>query len=70
MSIVRAVTLNKLLTSSFRNDPNRPPELKVVSEVCMVIDVLGGDFKWAFFLPAHPTSSLIPAMLSSLPSPC
>ncbi|GFZ43857.1 hypothetical protein JCM24511_01577 [Saitozyma sp. JCM 24511] len=32
-------------TFSFRNDPNRPPELKVVSEVCMVIDVLGGDFK-------------------------
>jgi hypothetical protein len=70
VSVVRAVTLDKVLTSSFRNDPNRPPELKVVTEVCMVIDVLGGDFKWASFLPPHPTLSLIATMLSSCPSPC
>jgi hypothetical protein len=30
---------------SFRNNPNQPPDLQVVQEVCFVIDVLGGDFK-------------------------
>ncbi|KAK1924299.1 Vps53-like protein [Papiliotrema laurentii] len=29
----------------FRNNPNQPPDLQVVQEVCLVIDVLGGDFK-------------------------
>lgn len=70
MSVVQAVTSSSVLISSFRNDPNRPPELKVVSEVCMVIDVLGGDFKWALFLPTQPTLLFIPTTLSSWPNLC
>lgn len=31
--------------SSFRNDANHPPDLKIVAESCLVIDVLGGDYR-------------------------
>lgn len=30
---------------SFKQDAGRPPELKVIAEICTVIDVLSGDFK-------------------------
>ncbi len=32
-------------TRSFKQDASRPVELKVIADVCLVIDVLGGDFK-------------------------
>lgn len=33
------------MDSFFRQDPNHPPDVELVKEVCLVIDVLGGDFK-------------------------
>ncbi|KAK8864473.1 hypothetical protein IAR55_001723 [Kwoniella newhampshirensis] len=33
------------MDSFFKQDPNRPVENQVVQEVCLVIDVLGGDFR-------------------------
>lgn len=37
--------------SSFNNNPNKPPDPKVVHDVCLVIDVLGGDFKYVVEYP-------------------
>lgn len=34
-----------LLMSSFKNDPNHPPDMKNVAESCLVVDVLGGDYR-------------------------
>lgn len=31
--------------ASFRNDPNHPPDLRIVAESCLVIEVLGGDYR-------------------------
>ena len=31
--------------TSFRNSPNQPPDPETVRNVCLVIDVLGGDFR-------------------------
>jgi hypothetical protein len=32
---------------SFAPDPNRPPDLEVMKEACLVVDVLGADYRWA-----------------------
>jgi hypothetical protein len=33
------------LVHSFVPDPNRPPDLEVVKEACLVVDVLGPDYR-------------------------
>ncbi|KAL7421623.1 Vacuolar protein sorting-associated protein 53 [Cryptotrichosporon argae] len=37
--------VNTEMDAFFRNDPNKPPDLAVVKECCLVIDILGGDYK-------------------------
>lgn len=32
---------------SFKNDPNHPIDKRAIGDVCQVIDVLGGDFRYA-----------------------
>jgi hypothetical protein len=34
-----------LMRDSFKNSPNEPPDLDRIKDVCLVIDVLGGDFR-------------------------
>lgn len=37
--------VNVEMEAFFRNDPNHPPDLRVVAESCLVVDVLGADYK-------------------------
>ncbi|TXT07188.1 hypothetical protein VHUM_03358 [Vanrija humicola] len=37
--------VNVEMEAFFRNDPNHPPDLRVVAECCLVVDVLGADYK-------------------------
>lgn len=37
--------VNTEMEAFFRNDPNHPPDLRVVAESCLVVDVLGGDYR-------------------------
>lgn len=39
------VSVNSPFGVSFKQDANKPVELKVIADVCLVIDVLGGDFR-------------------------
>lgn len=50
-SMVLLSSSHWLTLSSFRQDPNRPPDLGVARDVCLVIDALGGDFKYVSTLP-------------------
>lgn len=36
----------KLSLHSFKNSPTQPPDLRLVKEALLVIDVIGGDFKY------------------------
>jgi antitoxin component HigA of HigAB toxin-antitoxin module len=37
--------VNTEMEAFFRNDPNHPPDLRVVTEAALVVDVLGGDYR-------------------------
>ncbi|KLT40600.1 hypothetical protein CC85DRAFT_287322 [Cutaneotrichosporon oleaginosum] len=37
--------VNTEMETFFRNDPNHPPDLRVVTEAALVVDVLGGDYR-------------------------